>query len=184
MHHVNEYIKKKIDGIVDHASSKRKMDVFTTGSSVMCSSMVYMGGIPVVVAATVMECINFAATLGLIPLLHVRSAGDLKAMTSQVSSSISTASKGGLMAGIEAAVLEILKKLGLGDWLWTEILKDILIEMIGTGASDGAWIMTPLLAVPKYMLHRHLVKKMYRKLGDKAHVVHYSWTEHNCIITV
>lgn len=183
MHHVNEYIKKKIDRVVDDASGKRKMDIFTTVSSVGCSTVLPYGGIPVVVAATVMECINFSATLCLIPILAVRSAGDLKAMTSQVSSSISTASKGGIMAGIEAAVLEILKKLGLGDWLWTEILKDILTELATNVALDSGWVMTPILAPAKYKLHRRLIKEMNRKLGDKAHVVHYSWTQHHCLIT-
>lgn len=184
MHHIKEYIKKKIDGIVDEAQRKRVMDITTVAMSVASSTLIPFSGVAVVVAATVMQCLNFSVTLGLIPLLNVRSAGDVKAMSSQIGTSISRASKDSLMAGVETAVLEVLKHLGLGDWLWTEILKDILIEMIGSGASDGAWIMTPLLAVPKYMLHCHLVKKMYRKLGDKAHVVHYSWTEHNCVSTV
>lgn len=184
LHHVNEYIKRKIDGKVHHASGKRKMDIFMTGSSVMCSSVILFSGIPVVVAGTVMECLNFSVALGLIPMLNVRTVDDLKAMASQLGSSINTASKFGLMAGVEAAVLDTLKMLELGNWLWDEILKDILAEVVTGVAFDSTWVMNGLFAVPKYKLHRHLIKKMNRKLGDKAHVVHYSWTEHNCVSTV
>lgn len=90
---------------------------------------------------------------------------------------IKRSSKSGLWAGIETAVIEILKGVGVGDWLWTDILRDVLVEMIGEGASGAAWIVSPILAVPKYMLHRHTIKRMYRKLGDKAILVHTRWAE-------
>lgn len=55
--------------------------------------------------------------------------------------------------------------------------------MLSTAAMDCAYIMTPILAVPKYMMHRHLIKRMHHKLGDKARVAHCTWTEHNFITT-
>jgi hypothetical protein len=181
---VKEYVKKRVDGIVDEACRKRVMDLTTVAVSVMSSTVIPFSGVAVVVAATVIQCLNFAITLGLIPLLNLRSVNDLVAMSRQIGSSIKRAGKSSLMAGVEAAVLETLKHLGLGDWLWTEVLQGILFEMIGESAMDAAWIMTPLLAAPKYMMHRHLIKKMYRKLGDKAEIVHTKWAEQNCVIQV
>ncbi|KAG0605559.1 hypothetical protein M758_9G068600 [Ceratodon purpureus] len=181
---VKEYIKKRLDGIVDEECRKRVMDLTTVTFSVLSSMVIPFSGVAVVVAATVIQCLDFSITLGLIPLLNVRSFNDLTAMSKQVGSTIKSAGKNSLMAGVETAVLEILKKLSLGDWLWIEILRDILFEMISDTAMDAAWIMTPVFAVPKYMMHRHLIKKMYRKLGDKAEIVHTKWMEQSCVTQV
>ena len=181
---MNEYIKQRITGIVDAKCHKRVMDITTVTLSSISSCLIPFSGVAVVVAATVIQCLDFAITLGLIPILNVRSFSDLVTMSQQIGTAIKHAGKNSLMAAVETAVLEILKNLGVkGDWLWAEILRDTLMEMIGDSSMDAAWIFTPLLAVPKYMLHRHLIKKMYRKLGDKAEVVHCTWVEHHCVVT-
>ncbi|XP_024388431.1 uncharacterized protein [Physcomitrium patens] len=181
---VKELIKKRLNGIVDEECRKRVMDLTTVALSSLSSTVIPFSGVAVVVAATLIQCLDFSLTLGLIPLLNVRSFNDLRDMSKNVGRSIRNSGKSSVMAGVETAVLEVLKKLGLGDWIWTEILRDILLEMIGDSAMDVVWIMTPLLTVPKYMMHRHLIKKMYRKLGDKAEIVHTQWMEENCVTKV
>lgn len=76
------------------------------------------------------------------------------------------------MVGVEIVVFEVLKKFGFGDWIWMEILRDILLEMIGDFVMDVVWIMMLLLIVFKYMMYWYFIKKMYCKFGDKVEIVY------------
>ncbi|KAG0593275.1 hypothetical protein KC19_1G317600 [Ceratodon purpureus] len=195
LEHVKEYIKKKIDGMVKEACHKRVMDITTVAMAIASSSVVPFSGVAVVVAATIMQSLDFSATLGLIEQHQdvTCSEGAVKDMSSQIGNRIRD-NGSSIQAGVETAVLEALKSESksqlkseqgqeLQQWLYDEILKDILADMLCTAAMDCAWIMTPILAVPKYMMHRHLIKRMYHKLGDKARVAHCTWTEQNFVVT-
>ncbi|KAL3681550.1 hypothetical protein R1sor_024506 [Riccia sorocarpa] len=176
---LEEHVQTRLRNTVEEQKKKRKRDFTSVAASTAASTLVPFSGIPVMVATTVVQSVGFSASLGLIPVANIRSMQDANTLASQITSTFpfQNASSSGLKAAVEAFVLQILKSAGIGYWLWDEILKDIIYEMITGVVIDAAWILTPLFVVPKYCLHRKLIKKMYVALGEKAIVVHKAWVK-------
>lgn len=107
--------------MVHEACHKRVMDITTVATAIGSSSVVPLSGVPVVVAATIMQSLDFSATLGLIKQHQdvTCSEGLVKDMSSQIGNRIQD-NQSSIQAGVETAVLEALKwghGVGLKSWL-------------------------------------------------------------------
>ncbi|KAG6546441.1 hypothetical protein Mapa_011989 [Marchantia paleacea] len=180
--HMEEHIETRLHKTVDEQKKKRKRDITSVAMSTAAGTMVPFSGIPIMVASTVVQCVGFSASLGLIPIANVRSLQDAQTLAKQLTATLEKASTSGVKAAIEAFILEALKQAGLGYWLWEEILKDTVHEITAGVVTEAAWVLTPLFLAPKYYLHRKLIKKMYVSLGEKAIVVHKAWVNGNLIL--
>ncbi|KAL2620341.1 hypothetical protein R1flu_000546 [Riccia fluitans] len=169
------HVETRLHTTVEEQKKKRKRDITSVTASTAAGTAVPFSGIPIMVAVTMVQCVGFSASLGLIPIANVRSFQDVNTLASQMTSTLQKASSSGMKAAIEAFVLEVLKTAGIGYWLWEEILKDIVFEITSGCVIDSAWVLTPLFMAPKYYLHRKMIKKMYVSLGEKAIVVHKAW---------
>ncbi|BBN14935.1 hypothetical protein MPTK1_6g15640 [Marchantia polymorpha subsp. ruderalis] len=180
--HMNSKIETRLHTTVDEQKKKRKRDMTSVAMSTAAGTMVPFSGIPIMVATTMVQCVGFSASLGLIPIANVRSLSDAQSLAKQLTATLEKASTSGLKAALEAFILEALKQAGIGYWLWDEILKSTVTEITSGVVTEAAWIMTPLFMAPKYMLHRKLIKKMYASLGEKAIVVHKAWVTDHLIL--
>jgi len=170
---LDDLIQKRVNSW----SHRRRWDISTVVSATAASTAVPYSGVLVAVPYVVVRCVACAFDLGLMStntewsdaqeLKETRRlANDLNAAVQQGGN----AGKEGVKAAAEAVVFEFLKSLA-APWLWEEILKNVVTAVIEDLAVDY-WILTPLFVPLKYGLHRHLVKSMYEKLGERASAHH------------
>ncbi|KAL3681582.1 hypothetical protein R1sor_024538 [Riccia sorocarpa] len=179
---LEEHVQTRLRNTVKEQKKKRKRDITSVAASTAASTAVPFSGIPIMVASTMVQCVGFSASLGLIPVANIRSIQDANTLASHMTSALQKASSSGLKAAVEAFVIEVLKNSGIGYWLWDEILKEIIYEMTSGAIIDSTWVLTPLFMAPKYHLHRKLIKKMYVALGEKAIVVHKAWVNEHLFL--
>ncbi|KAG6552619.1 hypothetical protein Mapa_005819 [Marchantia paleacea] len=180
--HMDEHIETLINETVYVQKKKKKRDMICVALSTAAGTMVPYSGIPIMVATTMVQCVGFSASLGLIPIANVRSLQDAHTLAKQLKATLEKASSSGITAALEAFILEALKQCGIDCWLWDEILTDTVHEITAGVVTEGAWLLTPLFLAPKYCLHRKLIKQMYVSLGKKAIVVHKAWVNDHLIL--